>query len=63
MCAGEKLLATQQDIQARDALTRTLVSLMTTNGLENNVERNNRRRFRANLSKAIVDARGFVRMQ
>jgi hypothetical protein len=28
-----------------------------------NVERNNRRRFRANLSKAIVDAKGFVRMQ
>lgn len=36
---------------------------MTANGLENNVERNNRRRFRANLSKAIVNARGFVRMQ
>lgn len=36
---------------------------MTSNGLETNVERNNRRRFRANLSKAVVDARGFVRMQ
>lgn len=63
MSAGEKLLATQQDAQERKALTGTLVALMTTNNLENNVERNNRRRFRTNLSKAIVDARGFVRTQ
>ena len=63
MVAGMQLLATQQDAEARDMLTRILVALMTANGLENNVERNNRRRFRANLSKAIVDARGLVRMQ
>ncbi len=60
---GEKVLSAQQDEQARHALQRALSELMTGNELQGNVDRNNRRRFRVNLSKAIVDVRGLVRMQ
>ena len=60
---GEKVLLAQQEEQARHALQRALTELMTGNELQNNVDRNNRRRFRVNLSKAIVDVRGLVRMQ
>ena len=60
---GEKVLSAQQDEQARHVLQRALTELMTSNDLQGNVDRNNRRRFRVNLSKAIVDVRGLVRLQ
>ena len=60
---GEKVLSAQQDEQARHALQQALTELMTGNDLQANVDRSNRRRFRTNLSKAVVNVRGLVRMQ
>ena len=63
LCTGEKVLSAQQDEQARHALQRALTELMTSNDLRANTDRSTRRRFRTNLSKAVVDVRGLVRMQ
>ena len=63
LSTGEKVLSAQQDEQARHALQQALTELMTGNNLQDSVDRSNRRRFRMNLSRAIVNVRGLVRMQ
>ncbi|BDA40620.1 probable Exportin-4 [Coccomyxa sp. Obi] len=60
---GEKLLASQQDTAAQSALVRAMNELLTTNGIENTVDRIYKRRFRANLTKFVVEARSIVRLR
>ena len=62
-CAGEKLLASQQDTAAQSALVMAMHQLLTDNGIENTVDRVNKRRFRANLTKFVVEARSIVRLR
>lgn len=37
--------------------------LLTNNGIENTVDRINKRRFRANLTKFVVETRSIVRLR
>lgn len=60
-CAGDSLMAQQQDPGMVSALTRALTQLMTSNGVQQSLDRQNRRAFRANLRAFVAEARSIVR--
>lgn len=59
--AGESLMAQQQDPGMAAALTRSLTQLMTSNGVQQSLDRANQRAFRANLRAFVAEARSIVR--
>eukprot|EP00884_Botryococcus_braunii_P007867 jgi/Botrbrau1/17081/Bobra.0647s0003.1 len=58
---GEKLLAGQGEAEARALLTKALTDLLATNGVTASVDRDNRKRFRANLGTFVAEARNIIR--
>lgn len=54
-------MAQQQDPQLVGALTHSLTQLMCAGGVQQTLERGNRRLFRANLRAFVAEARSIVR--
>ena len=60
---GEQLRAEQRDEGLRNALTSALTKVMSANGLNQSLDRNNKKVFRDNLGAFVVDARSIVRVR
>lgn len=61
--AGEKLLAEQQDEGLRNMLVLSLTRVMSANGVNQSLDRSNKKLFRENLGAFVVDARSIVRVR
>ena len=61
--AGEQLLAEQRDEGLRSTLTAALSRVMSANGLNHSMDRNNKKAFRVNLGSFVLDARSIVRVR
>lgn len=61
--AGEQLLAEQKDQGLRYMLTSALTKVMSANGINQSLDRSNKKVFRENLGEFVVDARSIVRVR
>lgn len=61
--AGEQLLAEQKDQGLRDMLISALTRVMSANGINQSLDRSNKKVFRENLGVFVVDARSIVRVR
>lgn len=59
--AGANMLALQHDPEMLAALTRALTKLMDSNGVQQSLDRQNRRVFRCNLRTFVSEARSILR--
>lgn len=57
------MLAEQRDEGLKHTLTTALTNVMTSNGLNHSLDRNNKKTFRHNLGAFVVDARSIVRVR
>jgi hypothetical protein len=55
-------MAQQQDPGLKAALTASLTRLMTTNGVQQSLDRTTRRAFRANLRAFVAEVRSIMRL-